>query len=43
MDKNCTPEFRCRNRTLTFDLEREYYGEIKAPPSVGAQVVGFVQ
>ena len=40
MDENCTPEIRCQNRTIT---KKENEGEIKAPPSVGAQVVGFVQ
>lgn len=38
MDENCTPEFRCRNQTLTMEGRD---GEIKAAPSAGLQVVGF--
>ena len=40
MDENCTPEFRCRNQTLTLD---DFDGEIKAAPSSMLQVVGFVE
>ena len=40
MDENCTPEFRCRNQTLTMEGRD---GEIKAAPSAGLQVVGFVE